>query len=126
MTGGKDASLSAYFSTKRLIEGAISVQVDQGDPILIAHPKCDGLICAGRVQIDDEVVERLKHSKMITIEATDTAHQKNSLSFSLADFAKTYDGPSAPLPNVVEETQENLKKELAKREEEQKKLQCQE
>jgi invasion protein IalB len=125
VTNQENKSLSAHFATRRALEGAISVQIDQGDPILIPHPECTGPVCAGKVQIDSDVIERLRRAQMITIEATDAAHQKIGLSFSLTDFAKAYDGPEAPFPKVIEETQENLKKELASREEEQKKLECQ-
>jgi invasion protein IalB len=126
VTGAKDATLSAHFATRRALEGAIGVQIDQGDPILIPHPECTGFYCGGNAQVDSDFIERLKRSQTITIEATDTNHQRNSLTLSLADFAKAYDGPEAPSPRVYEDTQENLRKELAKREEEQKKLECQE
>ncbi len=126
LTNEKNVSLSVHFATRRVLEGAISVQIDQDVPILIPHPECNGMICGGKVQIEGDFIERLKRSHTVTIEATDAAHQKSSLSLSLAGFAEAYDGPAAPMPKVVEETQEKLTKELAKREEEQKKLQCQE
>jgi invasion protein IalB len=106
------------------LKGAISAQIDQGEAILIPHPECNGFACYGKVQLDSGLSERLKQSRTITVEATDTIHEKISLSFLLADFAKAYDGPAAPIPKVFEETQENLKKELTRRAEEQKKLEC--
>jgi invasion protein IalB len=124
-TDEKNASLSVHLGTKRTPEGAISVQVDQGTPILIPHPECDGLACRGKFEIDSEFIERLRRSQTMTLEAT-IAHEKLSLSLSLTDFAKVYDGPAAPLPTVFEETTEKMKAELAKRAEEQKKLQCEE
>jgi invasion protein IalB len=125
-TEDQKASLSVYLGTTRPLEGYISVQIDQGAPISIPHPECRALDCGGKFEIDSDFVERLKRSQTITIDATDSANQKIRLSFSLADFAKTYDGPEAPLPKVFEETQAKLKEELAKRAEEQKTLQCQE
>jgi invasion protein IalB len=121
----KYPTLSVDLWTKRGLEGAIRVQVDQGDPTLIPHPECSGLICKGKVPIDRSLIERLKQSNTITVEAVDTSQQEISLAFPLADFAKAYDGPSSE-PKVFEETQKQLKVELAKRAEEQKKLQCEE
>jgi invasion protein IalB len=124
VTDEKGVSLSITLGTKRTLEGAISAQIDQGETILIPHPQYNGRYCYGRTPIDSGLSDRLKKSKTITVEATDSAHQKISLAFSLTDFAKAYDGPAAPLPKVVEETNEKLTEELAKRAEEQKKLEC--
>lgn len=125
-TEDQKASLSVYLGTTRPLQGEISVQIDQGAPISIAHPECRALDCGGNFEIDGNFIKRLKRSQTIAIEATDSTNQKIRLSFSLADFANTYDGPEAPLPKVFEETQAKLKEELAKRAEEQKTLQCQE
>jgi invasion protein IalB len=125
-TDEKSVSLSVHFGTRRMLESAISVQIDQDDPILIPHPECNGMICRGQIQIEGDFIQRLKRSQTITIGATDAAHQKSSLALSLAGFAEAYDGPAAPLPKVVEETQEKLQEELKRREEELKTLQCQE
>jgi invasion protein IalB len=125
VTGDKNASLSASFGAKRMLEGAISVQVDEDAPILIPHPECDNLGCRGKFEIDSGFIEHLRRSQTITIEAMDTANQRLSLSFSLADLVKAYDGPPIE-PKVFEETQEKLQEELARREKEQKALQCQE
>jgi invasion protein IalB len=126
VTDEKNPTLSVDLWTKRGLEGAIRVQIDQGDPILIPHPECSGLICKGKVPIDRSLIERLKQSNTITVEAVDTNHQKISVAFPLADFAKAYDGSSAPEPKVFEETQKKMTEELAKRAEEQKRLQCEE
>jgi invasion protein IalB len=124
-TEDQKASLSVHFGTTHPIESDISVQIDQGAPISIAHPECRALDCGGKFEIDGNFIERLKRSQTIAIEATDSTNQKIRLSFSLADFANAYDGPEV-LPKVFEETQAKLQEELVKRAEEQKKLQCQE
>src|SRR5258708_5106580 len=90
---GKNMSLSARLMTRRTLEGPISIQIDQGDPISIPSPECQGLGCGGKFDIDSGFIERLKRAQTITIEGMITAHQKLSLSFSLADFAQAYDGP---------------------------------
>jgi len=126
VTDEKTAGLSITLGTKRTIEGAISVQIDQGEAILISHPECDGLACHGSVQLDSGFIERLKQSKAITVEATDSNQRKIRLTFSLAGFTEAYSGPSAPPPKVFEETQERLTAEIVRRAEEQKKLECEE
>jgi invasion protein IalB len=115
----KSASLFAALGTKQVLEGAISVQIDQGDPILIPHPECTGFFCRGTFDIDSGFIERLKSGRTITLEATNSAHQKIRLSFSLADFAKAYDGPGEePKVKVIEETSEKMKELMEQAEKE--------
>ena len=126
VTDEKGVSLSITLGTKRTLEGAISAQINQGETILIPHPQCNGLACYGRTPVDSGLSDRLKKSKTIVVEATDSTHQEISYTFSLTDFAKAYDGLAAPPPKVFEETNEKLKEELARQAEEQKKLECKE
>jgi len=126
VTNRENLSLFARFATKRVLEGAISVQIDQGDPILILHPECSGPVCGGKVQIDGDFIERLKRSQTITIEATDTTHRKSSLSLPLAGFAQALDGPETALAKFMKESQQKFKAERARPAEEQKKLECEE
>ena len=124
----KTLSLLANFGTKRALEGGISVQIDQDTPILISDPECFGLGCRGKIDIDRDFIEHLKRSRTIAIEATDAAHQKLSLSFSLAGFAAAYDGPAGDPPKVRDETatDDNMK-QLTKQSEQQKQaFECQE
>jgi invasion protein IalB len=114
MLNGENVSLSARLMTRRMLEGPMSIQIDQSDPISIPNPECRGLGCAGKFEIDSEFIEYMKRSRTITIEATDTARQKLSLSFSLADFSQAYDGPGTE-PQVFEESQEKLKELLRQR-----------
>jgi invasion protein IalB len=118
---GKAARLSGGVGTKLTLEGDIRVQVDQAAPIFISASKCYASGCYGEVGIDDDLVERLKRSNIITIEATTTAHRQISLSFPLADFAQAYEGPG-PEPKVFEEIVSSEKmKEREQQEKEQKK-----
>jgi hypothetical protein len=82
----------------------------------------------GQTRYRREFVERLKRSRTIAIEATDAAHQKLSLSFSLADFAQAYDGPESPPPKVREEivTGEKMKKLMKQPEDQKKASECNE
>ena len=113
MPDGKSANLHAGLGT-RALGGGISVQIDQGDPISIPHLECFANGCGGKVEIDSAIIESLKRSQTVTIEATDTAHQKLRLSLPLAGFAKAYDGPGTE-PKVFEESQEKLKELLRQR-----------
>ena len=117
----KILSLLANFGTRHTLERGISIQIDQDVPIVIPHAECFGLGCRGKLDIDNQFIERLKQSRTIAIEATDTGHQRLRLSFSLADFAQAYDGPEGDPPKVREEiiTSEKMK-ELTKQSEEQK------
>ena len=111
---GKAASLAVNFGTGRKIEGDISVQLDQDEPVHVPVAACSSVGCRGKIDIDDDFVERLKRSSAVTIEATTTAHQRLMLSFPLADFARAYDGPPIE-PRAFEETQDRLQAELRQR-----------
>jgi invasion protein IalB len=123
----KTLSVLANFGTTHALEGGISIRTDQDAPIMMAHPDCFGLGCRGKLDIDRDFIERLKHSRTITVDATDTTHQKLSLSFSLADFARAYDGPASDPPKVKQDvvTSEKMK-ELMKQAEDQKAFECKE
>jgi invasion protein IalB len=110
--------LSVALGTRGL-EGEISVLIDQGDRITIPAGPCYASGCMGKLDIDDQFVERLKRSQKITIEATDTSGQKLSLSFSLAGFAQAFDGPGTePKVKEVIITSKEMKERLEKEEEE--------
>jgi invasion protein IalB len=126
MPDEKSANLSASLGT-RALEGGISVQIDQGDPILIPRLECFANGCGGRVEIDSAVIENLKRSQTVTIQATAPAHQKISVSLSLAGFANAYDGPGTE-PKVLEETvsSEKMKELMQREEEERRERECKE
>ena len=99
----KQLHLVTSFATRRPIDGGIGVRIDQDAPIEIPHADCFGLGCRGTLPIDGALVERLKQSRTIAIEAGDTTHQKLSLSFSLTGFATAYDGPAGSPPKARED-----------------------
>ena len=45
-------SLSATFGTRHKLDGAISLRIDQDNPILIPNPHCYASGCAGKFEID--------------------------------------------------------------------------
>ena len=126
----KRLSLSAYFATTRPLEGAITVRIDQGNPISIPVSKCIATSCASELGIDGEFVERLKRSQTIEMEAMDAGHRKVSLSLSLAGFAEAYDGPGIETKiyeNIVsDEKWQELLKEAEEQKERAKAFECKE
>jgi len=124
---GKATEMSTGAGTRLTLEGDIRVQIDQDPPILISVSNCYASGCYGTFKINDEFVERLKRSSTITLEATTTAHRKISLSFSLANFARVYDGPG-PEPKVTEViiSSKEMKERLEKEAEEAKRPVCDE
>jgi invasion protein IalB len=119
------ARLSARFGNKRAPGGVISAQIDRDAPLLLSDQRCYANGCTAQTTIDDHVVERLKRSQTITIEATDASNQRLRLSFPLADFAEAYDGPATE-PIVREEihTTEEMKERMQRAEEQKKALEC--
>jgi invasion protein IalB len=124
---GKATKLSATVGTKRTPEGDIRVQIDQYPPIPIAVSNCYASGCTGTLEINDALVQRMKRSSSVTLEATTTDHGRISLSFPLADFTQAYDGPGTE-PKVYEEfvSEEKMKERMQQEEEQKKALECKE
>ena len=110
---GKATNLAVNFGNRRKIEADISVQVDQDEPVHVPVAACYPVGCRGKIDVDDDFVERLRRSGTITIEATTTDHERLMLSFSLADFAQAYDGPAIET-RVLELTQEEIRQRAAR------------
>jgi len=106
----KSLGLSAYLATKRPLQSAISIRIDQGNPVVISDPKCVATSCGGKFAIDKEYVERLKRSHTIVVEATDGSHTRIGVSLPLVGFAEAFDGPGTE-PQAREETVSKEKNE---------------
>ncbi|MBR0872078.1 invasion associated locus B family protein [Bradyrhizobium tropiciagri] len=104
----KRAILSANVGTRTMLEGTISLRIDQDEPIQIAKPHCYTLGCGGTLEANSELIERLKHAQTITVEATNLTGQKISLAFPLTHFAETFDGPGSET-KVLEKSAQELK-----------------
>lgn len=117
----KRALLTANVGTRTMLEGMISLQIDQDAPMKIPATHCYASGCGGTLEIDPDLIERLKHAQTIKMDATSLTGQKVTLSFSLASFAKTFDGPGTE-PKVYEEIVSRDKMEaLQKQSDEQRK-----
>jgi invasion protein IalB len=104
---GKPAYLSSGFFRKS--GDSTSLRIDADNPIAVPNRTClpSGL-CVNKLTIDDGLIARLKQAQTITIEATGVTGERLALSFSLADFARVYDGPG-PEPKVYEGIHQSLK-----------------
>ncbi|KWV57744.1 hypothetical protein AS156_36625 [Bradyrhizobium macuxiense] len=92
----KRVLLTANVGTRTMLEGTINLRIDQDDPIKIAKPHCYTLGCGGTYEGDGELITRLKHAQAITLDAKSLTGQQINISFPLAHFAQTYDGPGSP------------------------------
>jgi invasion protein IalB len=109
---GKQQSLSINLVTKRPLDGTLAVRIEQGAPIAIPDPNCGELGCRGKLDIDTDFIEGLKHSRTISIEAMTRDHQAVSLAFPLAGFIEAFDGPAGGPPKIPEVTDDELKQRL--------------
>jgi invasion protein IalB len=89
------ALLTANVGTRTMLEGTISLRIDQDEPIRISTTHCYTLGCGGTFEGDGGLIERLKHAQAITMEATSLTGQQINISFPLAHFAQTFDGPGS-------------------------------
>ncbi len=64
-----------------MLEGTISLRIDQDEPIQIAKPHCYTLGCGGTLEANGELIERLKHAQTIAMEAKNLTGQAISLPF---------------------------------------------
>src|SRR3954469_10251996 len=101
---GKQRSLSINLVTKRMLDGTLAVRIDQGTPIPVPDPNCAELGCRGKLDIDTDFIERLKHSRTISVEAMARDRQSISLAFPLVGFAGAFDGPAGGPPKAPEVT----------------------
>jgi invasion protein IalB len=113
---GKQRSLAINLVTKRMLDGALAVQIDQAAPITIPDPVCQELGCRGKLDIDTTFIDGLKHARTISLEAMTRDHQAISLAFPLAGFAEAFDGPAGGAPKVAEVTGDELKERLKRTE----------
>jgi invasion protein IalB len=113
---GKQRSLSINLVTRRMLDGTLAVRIDQAAPISIPDPNCAELGCRGKLDIDTDFIEGLKHARTVSIEAMTRDHQAVSLPFPLTGFAEAFDGPAGGPPKVAEMTSGELQARLKRTE----------
>lgn len=93
------------------------VIIDQGTPINEPYKICFPIGCMSDYPVTDEMIDKMKKGKTLTVQAINMQGQPISLPLPLNDFAKAYDGPPTD-PKVFEEQQRKLQSELQKKAEE--------
>jgi invasion protein IalB len=101
------------------------VLVDQQAPMTGPFFTCFANGCMADYEATPELIGKLKHGQMLTIQAINLAGAAISFPLPLVDFAKANEGPPTD-PKVFEEQQKKLQDELQKRADEaRKKLESQ-
>src|SRR5271163_2442500 len=101
------------------------VIVDQQPPMTGPFFTCFANGCMADYEATPDLVGKLKHGQMLTIQAINLAGSAISFPLPLVDFAKANEGPPTD-PKVFEEQQKKLQDELQKRADEaRKKLESQ-
>jgi invasion protein IalB len=88
--------------------------IDQDKPINEPYKICFPVGCMSDYPVSDEMVQKMKKGKTLTVQAINMQGQPISLPLPLADFAKAFDGPPTD-PKVFESQQRKLQEELQKK-----------
>jgi len=91
--------------------------IDQGQPMNAPYVVCFNNGCMADYEASGELIDKLKKGQGLVVQGFNGAGQPLSLVVPLGDFAKAYTGPPTD-PKVLEERQNQLQSELAKRAEE--------
>jgi invasion protein IalB len=97
------------------VDDGVRIVVDQRSLIQRPFEKCFPNGCIAYYEAGAELVDRLKHGTMLTIEATSAAGAPVTYRLPLGGFAQAYDGPPRE-PKVFEEQSGQLQKELQEKE----------
>ena len=90
------------------------VLVDQQAPLTGPFFTCFANGCMADYEATPDLIGKLKHGQMLTIQAINLAGAAISFPLPLVDFAKANEGPPTD-PKVFEEQQKKLQEELQKR-----------
>src|SRR3984957_2537961 len=90
------------------------VIVDQQAPLIRPFFTCFTNGCMADYEATPDLIGKLKHGQMLTIQAINLAGAAISFPLPLVDFAKANEGPPTD-PKVFEEQQKKLQEELQKR-----------
>src|SRR5260370_4283981 len=90
------------------------VIVDQQPPMTAPFFSCVANGCMADYEATPDLIGKLKHGQMLTIQAINLAGAAISFPLPLVDFAKANEGPPTD-PKVFEEQQKKLQDELQKR-----------
>jgi invasion protein IalB len=100
----------------QLVHGT-RVIIDQNQPMTAPYVICFTNGCMADYEADGQMIDKMKKSKGLVVQAINANGQPISVVLPLTDFAKAYDGPPTD-PKVFEEQQQKLQEQLQKRAEE--------
>lgn len=96
------------------VEDGARISIDGEQPIPRPFEKCYPNGCMANREAGAELVDQLRHGRMLLIEAMSSTGAPMAYSLPLAGFATAYDGP-AIAPPVFVEVQGKLQEELLRR-----------
>jgi invasion protein IalB len=99
------------------IEHGTRIIIDQTSPRTAPYVACFVTGCVADYEINVDVINQMKKSQQLSIQAIGINGQPFTVPLPLAEFAKAYDGPPTD-PKVIEEQQKKLEEEFTKKREE--------
>jgi invasion protein IalB len=99
------------------LEHGTRILIDQTPPRTAPYVACFVTGCVADYEINVDVINQMKKSQQLSIQAIGINGQPFTVPLPLAEFAKAYDGPPTD-PKVIEEQQKKLEEEFTKKREE--------
>jgi invasion protein IalB len=99
------------------IEHGTRIIIDQTSPRTAPYVACFVTGCVADYEINVDVINQMKKSQQLSIQAIGINGQPFTVPLPLAEFAKAYDGPPTD-PKVIEEQQKKLEEEFQKKRDE--------
>jgi invasion protein IalB len=95
-------------------ERGVRIIIDQNEPIERPYKECRVDGCLAEYEAGAELVDKLKHGRILALEAMDKASSPIRFAMPLVNFANAYNGASHE-PKVFESTMEKLQAEIEAR-----------
>jgi invasion protein IalB len=112
--GEEKKALRFTVQTGVSLKPGIQIKFDQSPSLSGPYIMCLSDGCLSDYAATVEIIDNLKTSKTLTVQATNTGGQRINYAIPLGDFAKAYDGPPVD-PKVFEAQQKKLQDDLKRR-----------
>jgi invasion protein IalB len=112
--GEPKKTLSVTLPPRVNTERGVRIIIDQSEPIERPYAGCRANGCMAEYEAGAELVDQLKHGRILALEAVGNANSPISLTIPLVGFADAYDGASQE-PKVFETTANKLQAEVDER-----------
>jgi invasion protein IalB len=109
------------------VEHGVRISVDQSQPIELPFTQCYPNGCIADYEAGPELIDQLKHGRMLVVEAMDSANAPISRSLPLLHFSDAYDGPAhdpKAFIQVISKEEMQALEERGKYEAEERKARC--